>query len=305
MKAKTIVQVFRAVTGLVLILNAMPATGFAAQQSAFEDLKKGVSEKAPGAVATPGGNSLLNVFIDCKYCDEDFLKKEITFIGYVRDRHEAQVHILITTQGTASGGMEYTLEFIGQKDFLGINDTLKLAAGPLDTADIKRNRLAKAIKTGVIRYVANTSVMDNISISYTGKEHLDPVKDSWNNWVYTVSLNGSFNGEKAVKSQSLSNSLSANRITEDWKIKLHTSVDYQADKFQTAAGALTSLSRSYNFYGRMIKSLDDHWSAGIGGDMESGTYNNLRLKSGIARRLNTISFHIPSRQKNGYACNTE
>ena len=100
-------------------------------------------------VTTPGGNSLLNVFIDCKRCDGDFLKKEITFISYVRDRHEAQAHILITTQTPASGGMEYTLEFIGQERFSGINDTLKLAAGPLDTADINRNKLAKAIKTGL------------------------------------------------------------------------------------------------------------------------------------------------------------
>ena len=45
-----------------------------------------------------------------------------------------------------------------------------------------------------------------------------------------MSLNGSFNGEKASKSHSLSNSLSANRITEDWKIKLNTNLDYQADK---------------------------------------------------------------------------
>lgn len=245
-----------------------------------EQVQPGSGVYAVDTVA-PRENPLLNVFIDCKRCDEDFLKKEVTFVGYVRDRYEAQVHILITTQNTASGGMEYSLEFIGRKDFSGINDTLKLSVGPLDTEDINRNKLAKAIKTGLIRYVAKSSVMENISISYSGKENIEPVKDLWNSWVFTVSLDGSFNGDKAVKSQSLSNSLSANRITEDWKIKLNTYVDYNEDKFQTSDGTLTSLARSYNFSGRVIKSVNNHWSAGIGGNLESGTFNNIRLKSGI------------------------
>src|SRR5207253_3154546 len=49
------------------------------------------------------------VFLDCQFCDFDYIRTEITFVNYVRDRKEAQVHILITTQPTGSGGDEYTL----------------------------------------------------------------------------------------------------------------------------------------------------------------------------------------------------
>ena len=48
------------------------------------------------------------VFIDCISCDMDYFRTEITFVNYVRDRKDAQVHVLITTQSTGSGGTEYT-----------------------------------------------------------------------------------------------------------------------------------------------------------------------------------------------------
>ncbi len=53
------------------------------------------------------------VFIDCNRCDIDYIKTEITFMNYVWDRKEADVHILITIQRTGSGGREYTFAFIG------------------------------------------------------------------------------------------------------------------------------------------------------------------------------------------------
>ncbi len=41
-----------------------------------------------------------SVFIECKYCNEDFIKEEILNVDYVRDRHDADIHILETTQKT-------------------------------------------------------------------------------------------------------------------------------------------------------------------------------------------------------------
>ena len=46
----------------------------------------------------------LNVFLDCPSCDEDYTRREISFINYVRDRKEAEVHIMVTSERTGSGG---------------------------------------------------------------------------------------------------------------------------------------------------------------------------------------------------------
>jgi len=38
------------------------------------------------------------VFIDCDSCDLDYIRTEITFVNYVWDRQEADVHILISAK---------------------------------------------------------------------------------------------------------------------------------------------------------------------------------------------------------------
>ena len=66
----------------------------------------------------------LRVFLDCASCDENYIRTEITFVNYVRDRTLADVHVLITTQATGGGGTEYTLKFIGLERFKGLENTL-------------------------------------------------------------------------------------------------------------------------------------------------------------------------------------
>jgi hypothetical protein len=60
-----------------------------------------------------GREGALKVFLDCDWCDEQYFRTEVTFIDYMRDRKDADVHVLVTTQGTGGGGTEYTLKFIG------------------------------------------------------------------------------------------------------------------------------------------------------------------------------------------------
>src|SRR6266550_1621845 len=56
---------------------------------------------------------LVRVFLDCNRCDQEYIKKEVTFIDYVRNREDADVHVLVTTQETGGGGSQWTLKFIG------------------------------------------------------------------------------------------------------------------------------------------------------------------------------------------------
>jgi len=78
------------VVGVVAaLLVVLAAFGTAAQQ-------------AP--VAGPPADSV-KVFLDCVNvsCDFDFFRTEITFVDYVRDRKQADVHLLITGKGPAAG----------------------------------------------------------------------------------------------------------------------------------------------------------------------------------------------------------
>ena len=80
------------------------------------------AQNAPDTTRTVQ-DSALRVFFDCpnfsRGCDFDFIRTEITFVNWVRDRESADVHLLISTQETGGGGSEYTLTYIGRKRFTG------------------------------------------------------------------------------------------------------------------------------------------------------------------------------------------
>src|SRR3954468_13760717 len=80
----------------------------------------------------------LRVFVDCGYCDLDYIRTEMPWVDYMRDRADAQVHILVTQEGTGGGGSQFTLNFIGLKEFAARNDTLRYTAASTDSQDATR-----------------------------------------------------------------------------------------------------------------------------------------------------------------------
>ena len=69
--------------------------------------------------------SSVRVFLDCRIrCDFDYIRREIPYVAWVRDRQVAQVHLLITSRRTGAGGRENTLAFIGRDDMASVSDTL-------------------------------------------------------------------------------------------------------------------------------------------------------------------------------------
>jgi len=125
---------------------------------------------APAAAQTPAAPTPgpVRLYIDCSYaCDEAFLKREISYVDYMRDRRDADVHLLVTTRQTGSGGTEYTLKFIGLGRFAGVEQTLLHASSATATSDERRNALADLIKQGLVRYVSESSAGRRLKITVT------------------------------------------------------------------------------------------------------------------------------------------
>jgi len=217
------------------------------------------------------------VYIDCGSCDIEYIKTEITFVNYVRDRKEAQVHILITTQSTGSGGREYTLSFSGQNDFKGLDDTIKYFSNQTDTDDETRKGLVKTIKMGLLTYVARTPISSRIAVSYAEEKKPQAVIDKWKSWVFSISGDGYFNGEESYKSNSIGANLSANRVTPQIKIRLGLSASYRHNRFEYGGRSSESNQESYSFDGLAVKSLDEHWSVGGYLNASSSSYDNIHF----------------------------
>lgn len=203
-------------------------------------------------------------------------------MNYVRDRHQADVHILVTTQRTGGVGQEFTLAFIGQNTAAGMKDTLTFTTRQSDTQDMIRSSMVRVMKIGLARYVARTPLAEHVNISYKRPTKAIEVKDKWDYWVFRINLNSNLNGEKTYSSIYFSSGISARRITEDLKISLSLNANYNENKFDYGGTKLLSLSRGQNFNGLVVKSIDDHWSAGGFVSAAASTYNNLKRDINIA-----------------------
>jgi len=211
------------------------------------------------------------------------------FVNYVRDRTDAEVHILVTTQGTGSGGTEYVFTFIGLQRFAGIDDELKYSASQTDTGDARRTGYARVLKLGLVRYVSSTGSADNLQVVYRPPAADMPAGaavDPWDFWVFRVRGSGSVNGEASSKSRNISSSVSANRTTEEWKTGISANLNFRSNEFTLSDGeTLTDTSHEHHVGGSVVKSLGGHWSARVGGRVASTTFLNqdlaTRLSAGV------------------------
>ena len=216
------------------------------------------------------------VYLDCWMCDHDYIKTEIRFVNYVTQRQESDIHILITDQRTGSGGEEVTLTFIGQNSFVGVNDTLVYTTGPTDTRDQTREEMVRVLKLGLVPYILKTSIAKNLSISFTRpNEEVQILKDKWNNWVFRINLSSYANGEELQNSFSLYGSITASRITNDWKINLSSTGRYNEDNFEFEESSIKSIRRENGFDASIIRSLTDHWSIGIFTGISAESFKNI------------------------------
>ena len=226
----------------------------------------------------------VKVFIDCSGfwgCDSDYFRENLTFVDHVRDRAVADVHVLITSQSTGAGGQEATLAFIGRGPFDRVNDTLRLAWPPNSADDAIRQGLVAKLKLGLTRYVAHSETADTLKIAagaVPAKAPQAPTKDPWNYWVFRVRFNGNMNGESSTSYESFSGGLSANRITEAWKVSITGSGSYRESSYDLGDDEpYVSISRDSSLNGLAVKSLTGHWSLGARGSFGSSTYTNKRL----------------------------
>ena len=264
----------------------------------------------PTDTARAAQDSALRVFLDCpnSFCDFDYYRTEITFVNWVRDRKDAQVHVLVTSQQTG-GGQEYTLGFIGLERFAGTEDTLHYLSHAGDTQDDIRKGLGQVLRLGLVRFAARTPVASRIEVSYSAPAGAAAkVRDPWNYWVFTARLNSNFFGEHSYKNNYMSGGISASRITEAWKIDLSTNLSYSQNDYLVpvydSTGALVredlsrNITRSYGADVLVVRSLGRRWSAGVQASAFSYTYSNqdLTLKVGPAVEFDIYPYSQSTRK---------
>lgn len=177
----------------------------------------------------------LKLFLDCPDgCDSDYVREQVKWVDYVTDRTVADVHILVTSAQTGSGGREYTLSLIG----LGKLDTIKnevkfLTPQGATDAEI-RDKAIRYYKISLVPFLMKSNA-DKLSVNFS----LDPSQlvnnktveqDKWNKWVFSTEFGTWSSAEERQSTVNLNGSFSAKRISEKWISKVGIYQGYNRQK---------------------------------------------------------------------------
>ena len=228
----------------------------------------------------------VRVFLDCQSCDEQFVRTEIRFVDYVRDRTAADVHLLVTTQGTGGGGIEFTMKFIGLGRFRDVDNSLTFTTPQTATPDERRRAVVSMMKLGLVRYVADTAVASRLSLRFEESQSRPvtaPERDPWNFWVFRLGGNGNLEAEQSTSQHAVSANVSANRTTERWKLNLNNFVNYRHQRFEVEDGEnFTAIRRNYDGRALVARSLTPHWSFGATAAVATSTFTNYDLRTRVS-----------------------
>jgi len=140
----------------------------------------------------------------------------------------------------------------------------------------------------VLHYLVKTPLIDQIEIRQDVQRVqdrfliVDPADDPWNFWVLRFGASGQFNKEDRRSNRNVNVNASANRTTEEWKLRFNGNLRYTDRKFILNDGSESfALTRQISFTHQTVKSLGAQWGASFKAAALQATFVNQDLTYGI------------------------
>lgn len=282
---KTIASCFLLLAVFVEVLRFSPRAKRV--RAVLAVLAAGVLPSAPSLAQEPVADTTahaLFVFLDCPLtpnCDFDHFRREITWVNWVRDRQDSDIHLLITAQRTGGGGWAYTLDYLGLGDFVGQDRRLTYTSDPDDTDAEVREMLTQTIALGLVRFVDASPLAPRLRVVYQQPEVAVVQReedDPWNLWVFNLGVDGGLWGESKQSRYNISVSARADRVSEALKVNFRMSGYYRREEYEFEdAPTYVNTTERYSASLNVVWSLSDHWSAGGGASADRSTFLNRDL----------------------------
>ena len=225
--------------------------------------------------------SQLKLFVDCN-CEKSYIRQEINFVNHVRDQAQANVQLFIYDIANGSGGRTYKLDFKGSGDYTSITENGNYDTNANMTADEVRNGLVASIKRGLLRFLIESEMADDITykVSNSGLAEQQDIdfNDPWNNWIFEVYGEAELNKESSRKEFEYELGFESDRVTEKWRIRTDVQMNQARSEFIRDDETFTSERFRYFGAGSIVRSLNDHWSTGIFAGLRHDTFTNLDFR---------------------------
>jgi hypothetical protein len=117
-----------------------------------------------------------------------------------------------------------------------------------------------------------------MSVDYTESIEPTAVDDPWNNWVFSLDASTWFSGESARSNFNSWSSVNIDKITPEMKIEIGGNMNYSENRFDVNdSTTVTAVARSHNGFGRVVFSINDHFSYGGTASANTSLRSNQRL----------------------------
>ena len=252
---------------LLVMVSVTLGQGVAHAQTATR-LAGNTSAPLPAATA-PAPAPPLRIYLDCWPCDTDYLRQHVLFIEYVRDRATADLHVLVTTQTTGSGGTAWTMSLIGLGRYHTRDHTMVFHTPQSATADEQRREFARRFRLALAGYAADTTIARNLSVNFaprgrSGQFRAGDFFDPWGGWLFRISGSANGNAEAATKAIAYRGSLSVSRVTDSLKINFTVNSSQARRDFTLSDGReIRTTSDAWNFNHTTVKTVAGRVAAGV------------------------------------------
>jgi hypothetical protein len=237
---------------------------------------------APASAQAPVQADPLRVFLDCDFCDFNYLQVETPWVAFVRDRTAGDVHLLLTQIGTGAGGLRYQLEVLQQRGGAR-RDTVVFETQPSITDDARRSEITRNIQLSLVPYAMRTDAGRTLRLATARREDDDTPRpagnDPWRAWVFEIGGGASMDKEERQSEMNFDGSLEARRVTAALKVGFDAYADFQRDRFQLDddEGTLARTRESYEGGAVVVRSLGRKWGFGAQTAIGSSTFENIEL----------------------------
>ncbi|WP_258098513.1 hypothetical protein [Marinoscillum pacificum] len=252
---------FAIITNLLFLLNCSIAIGQATEE--------------PLSIKTQ---------IDCRGCDGNYMRQNITFLDHVRDQDLAEIYVFVNTSGNPSSVI-YEIEYTGKGRFEGINNKFSVDYSKTLTGNEIRDLLKETLIKGYIPYLLHTDQAEQLELVLheLPKTTTEKIDDPWNNWIFSVRGNMDMEHQDTREEFNYDVGFDGDKVTEHWRVRLDGYYNKNTLKITESDNSSFTSVRNRKFLGgSIVKSLGNHWSAGVFGDVGTNSVDNFKFKSAVA-----------------------
>ena len=227
-----------------------------------------------------GQNNKLKAYLDCR-CDQNYLKQQTSFLEHVRDQNLADIEIFILDVRNPTGTRTFEIKVDGNNEYQEISSSTFVSGYANDTSSTLRDKLLNKLKFALIPFLDKASYNIKVDVD-SNFDDLTVNDDKWKNWVFELS--GSYNDDKeeSRKTNRYELEFEIDKLTPEWRIGMEIKRNESNGKFFSNDKVYTSNRKTTSISGRVVRSISDHFSAGIFSSAYQNTYENIDFNRYIA-----------------------